>query len=176
VNQENAQNAINSAALVTAGIYFYRKLIEPATAPGASANAGRPGAGSPVDLTGATEQFFGKGEAPPASRFIVGWGFTFLTLSLVVGMSPELAGYFAILIAVGSLLGNGAQVFEDVGTQLKGTALPGVAGADAATPTVNVSYAGHTPTPSLPTGQGRKTPQKKKGSPRTATHPRTTLS
>lgn len=164
MTQGEAQDLVNGAALVVAGIYFYRKLIEPAggtvaagTVPtGASPPAGfsleritfRGAAGSwegaePDTIPGAAAQLMGKGKIAPTERFVVGWGVVFLTLSLAAPLSPQLAGSFAALVALGSILGNGVQVSKDVQAQLhsKATNTTPAAGNELS-PTTLVSFAG----------------------------------
>lgn len=99
-------------------MYFYRKLIEPAVA-GEGASTGAAGSkAQPKTLKGAAGQIVGLGPLAPTGRFIVGFGFVFLTLSLLEGAMPELAGYFALLVALTAILGNGAAVAKDISTQL----------------------------------------------------------
>jgi hypothetical protein len=163
VTEGKAQDLVNGAALVVAAIYFYRKLIEPATGIGAASSAGgvseEPAAGSflsyfkgparnkpgqPATIGGATAQLLGAGQVPSTERFVVGWGFVFLTLSLAIPIAPELAGTFAALIALGSILGNGVQVSADLKTQLGHEAhpAPGASTPTTSAPTTTVSFAG----------------------------------
>lgn len=128
-----ARDAVNGAALVVAGLYFYRKLIEP------ESKTPKP---QPRSVPQAALQVVGVGPLASTGRFIVGFGVTFMGLSLVEGISPDLAGYFAILIAVGSILGNGSAASEDVRDQLseKNRALSKLAGeAEPDRPTVMVA-------------------------------------
>lgn len=171
MTEGKAQDLVNGAALVVAAIYFYRKLIEPAVggAAGASAGAGAspPAAGAPKTVAGAAAQLMGQGETASTGRFVIGWGFTFLTLSLMTPALPELAGAFAGLVALGSILGNGTQLAADLETQLNRE--PTAAQAPAASsPTVAVSYApGAAPPPSapiaplMPTGPAKRKPRRK---------------
>lgn len=115
VTSGGARDAVNGAALILAGLYFYRKLIEPTVVP---AVKGKRSAPQPKTVAGAAGQVIGVGPLASTGRFIVGFGFTFLVLSLVEGASPELAGSFALLIALGAILGNGVQVTEDLKMQL----------------------------------------------------------
>lgn len=192
VNEGKAQDYVNGAALIVAAIYFYRKLIEPATGIGASPSAGAPGeepaAGSflsyfkgparnkpaqPATVGGAAAQFLGAGQVPTTERFVVGWGFVFLTLSLAIPVAPELAGSFAALIALGSILGNGSQVAADLQTQLGHEAHPSPNASTPTTgaPTTTVSFGGQStlapavvPAPSTSTRrQNKKTPGSRPG-------------
>ena len=133
-----ARDAINGAAIVVAGIYFYRKLIEPTIE--TPAVGGKPR--QPKTVAGAAGQVIGVGPLASTGRFVVGFGFTFLVLSLIEGASPDLAGYFALLIALGAVLGNGAEIAADIEGQLdeKSRALSklGIAG-EANLPTVRIA-------------------------------------
>jgi hypothetical protein len=164
VTEGKAQDLVNGAALVVAAIYFYRKLIEPAAGsegtPSAGGTAEESAAGNsfvsyfrgparnkpaqPATIGGAAAQLLGAGQVPSTERFVVGWGFVFLTLSLAIPIAPELAGSFAALIALGSILGNGIQVSTDLRTQLGHEAHPSAADQVPTTsaPTTTVSFAG----------------------------------
>jgi hypothetical protein len=110
MTRESAQSAVTGSALVVGGIYLYRRLVEEPKAPT------RKGSSTLQQLPG---ELLGQGPAPPVSRFVVGWGFVFVVLSLTVEASPELGGYGAILVALGALLGNGVAVSKDLGRQLE---------------------------------------------------------
>lgn len=111
LTEGGARDAVNGAAIVLAGLYFYRKLLEPAMNEGAKP-------AQPKTLKGAAGQIVGIGPLAPMGRFIVGFGFVFLTLSMLEGASPDLAGWFALLIAATAVLGNGVAVAEDLAGQL----------------------------------------------------------
>jgi hypothetical protein len=199
VTESQAQNMVNAAALIVAGIYFYRKLIEPAagsspaTAAAGSTETGEgpespelsravfdrfrgprgsfegfsePATftteGEPSTVSGAAAQLLGEGKPPSTERFVVGWGFVFLTLSLGVEASPQLAGSFAALVALGSVLTNGAQVAKDIRTQLRSeqTKKPS-ASTGSASPTTTVAFAGQGATTS-PAVMPESAPRKKK--------------
>lgn len=184
VTEGKAQDLVNGAALVVAAIYFYRKLIEPATGGTAAASSAGTGAtpaagesiltrfrgpagsfespGEPATIPGAAAQLLGKGKPAPTERFVVGWGFVFLSLSLAVPVAPELAGAFAALTALGAVLGNGAQVSKDLESQLHHEATPEASTANAApsSPTTTVSYAGQGAA-SVPAVFPEKSPAKK---------------
>lgn len=131
MTQQGAERAVTISALIVAGVYIYRRLTE--------------GAG-PVAKTGKLAQLTGQGSPPPAGTFITAWGFAFLVISIVASAAPGLGGSFAILVAVGDLLGNGQQVAKDVNSKL---------GTPAGTGT---TAAGTTPaaTPPNATGPGSK--------------------
>lgn len=134
-----SRDAVNGAALVISGLYFYRKLIEPTIATAASTSSNKK---QPTTIPAAALQIVGVGPLASTGRFIVGFGVTFLVLSLAEGISSDLAGYFALLIALGAILGNGSQAAEDIKYQLdeRNTALNKLAGqAEPNTPTVRVA-------------------------------------
>lgn len=136
----SSRDAVNGAALIVAGLYFYRKLIEPTIGDSASAKAKTEK--QPRTISAAALQVVGVGPLASTSRFIVGFGVTFLVLSLAEGISADLAGYFALLIALGAILGNGSQAAEDIKYQLdeRNTALNKLsAQAEPNTPTVRVA-------------------------------------
>jgi hypothetical protein len=184
---------VNGAALIVAAIYFYRRLIEPAAGQKVTSSVPREtpesveaeprtvfsryrgpagtgtveGGEDPTTLPGAAAQLLGEGKPAPMERFVVGWGFVFLSLSLAVPVSPQLAGSFAALVALGSILTNGTQVAADIKKQLR--AKPGktaeATAPGAASPTTLVSFAGAAQTMSavIPEGTGKK---KKRGKPK----------
>lgn len=154
MTEGRAQDLVNGSALVVSAIYFYRKLIEPAVGGSAGASAGSkttpPAAGNvqvslrePETVAGAAAQLMGQGQVASTGRFVVGWGVTFLVLSLLAPLSPKLAGSFAGLVALGSILGNGTQVSNDIVTQLRRQPHSSTQSAAAAYPTTTVAFAGH---------------------------------
>lgn len=109
MTSDGAQGAVVTSAVVVAGVWGYRKLVEPATA--ASSRASQPSQAL-LKIIGA--------EPRPAStaEFAVAFGFVYLVLSLTATFAPTLAGSIAILVAVGELLTNGASVATDVMDQV----------------------------------------------------------
>lgn len=124
MTSQSAERWVTTSALVVAGVYAYRRMIEPAQ-PGTLSNVA--GVGNPV----------------PLGQFATAWGFTFLIVAVMTQASPELGGGFAILIATADLLTNSASLFGDVGKQTgqkqtagKSTTVPGsVAGMPKLAPT-----------------------------------------
>lgn len=115
VTAEQAKDAINGASLIVAGLYFYRKLIEPTISESSKTTADTK---QPTTIPAAALQVVGVGPLASTGRFIVGFGVTFMVLSLAEGISSDLAGYFALLIALGAILGNGTQAASDIKYQL----------------------------------------------------------
>lgn len=128
MRQSQAQSAITSSAVVVAALYGFRKLLEPEQ-PEPDAKAG------PEDL-------IGFGPMPPFGVFVVGWGFSFMTLAVLATWQPDLAGYFAVLIMLGALMGNGVPVSAHVTEKLRGSGkkLTAEQVEDSANPTVPVAY------------------------------------
>jgi hypothetical protein len=106
MDRSAADHAVLASAIVTGGVWGYRKLVEPTA--------------STKETSGsALKRLAGLEPTPaPTSQFLVGFAFTFLTLSLLLEASPETAGAFSILIATGSILTNGVTIFNDIGSQL----------------------------------------------------------
>jgi hypothetical protein len=64
-------------------------------------------------------------ESKPSSstgHFVIGYGFTFLTLSVLAQAAPALGGMFAVLVATGDVLVNGQALFKDLNGALAATA------------------------------------------------------
>jgi hypothetical protein len=118
-SRKGAEGTVLVSALVVGSVWAYRKLIEP------SAQAGQL-LGEDIANRQLTEAGLRKIiglEPTPASaaQFTVAFGFTFFTLSIMALAVPELAAAFAILIATGDVLANGASVFTDISQQVAGT-------------------------------------------------------
>lgn len=105
-SRKGAEGAVLVSSLVVAALYAYRKLIEPATVAKETQE--------PV-----LRKIIGA-EPRPASieQFAVSFGFVFFSLSIAAMAAPELASAFAILVAVGYTLSNGASVFQDITHQV----------------------------------------------------------
>jgi hypothetical protein len=101
MSRAGAERAVTISALTVFGIYFYRLLTEGHSSSG-----------------GGILQLGGVGAPPNVGRFITGWGFAFLVLSVIVEAAPPLGGSLAILVATGDVLGNAKQVTDDVNTKL----------------------------------------------------------
>jgi hypothetical protein len=110
---DQAQSAVTLSAFTVAGVFAYRKLVEP-----------KP-----------------KGTSPPTSHFVVGFGVVFVSLAVIAQAAPELGGMFAVLVAVGDLLANGQAIAKDI-TNALGVAKTATSGAavSTATPASPVSF------------------------------------
>lgn len=124
VTREGAQKAVVISATVVFGMYFYRHLTEGTTS-----------------VDNGIHQLIGFGTPANIGRFITAWGFVFLMLSIVAEASPELGASFAILVATGDALANGAQVAADVNKKL---------GQSSSNPTTTGSSPTVTPTTTSP--------------------------
>lgn len=100
MSSQAATTAIVISALVIGGVYAYRWL------------AGGKGVAK-SKLTAA--KLVGLGPQVTPEGFLVAWGVIFLSLSLGAQLSPRLAGAFAILLTVSSLIANFLTVSESVG-------------------------------------------------------------
>ncbi|HET7047874.1 MAG TPA: hypothetical protein VFI54_06340 [Solirubrobacteraceae bacterium] len=94
MNQDQAQTAVSVSAFVVAAIWAYRKLTEGPT---------------------------GASSVPNAGHFIVGYGFTFVSLALMAQAAPAFGGMFAILVATGDTLANGQALVSDLAAALNRT-------------------------------------------------------
>jgi len=162
MTKAGAQDAVTASALIVGSIYLYRKMVEPAISESAAVARVGPGAlqddsaallaaftGSPTrepqptSLGSIPGQILGQGPVAPVSRFVVGWGFIYVTLALIAEGAPDLGGSLALLVAGGAILGNGARVSADISAQLRQSERLKVAGAASdALPTVMVDYTG----------------------------------
>lgn len=95
MNRIEAQAAVSLSAFWVAGIFAYRKLSEPITqtTPAPSSTA----------------------------HFVIGFGFTYVLLSIIAQAAPALGGMFAVLVATGDTLANGKPLFADVQKALSAT-------------------------------------------------------
>jgi hypothetical protein len=93
MNSDQAQSAVTISAMTVAGIFAYRKLVEPAP----------------------------KTKSPPTSHFVVGFGVVFVSLAVAAQAAPQFGGMMAILVAVGDLLANGQAIANDIVNALGGS-------------------------------------------------------
>ena len=98
---------ITVSAVAVAGVYAYRRLVEPA--PKAA-----------PDRKTKVKQVAGVGELPPLGTWATAWGFTFLVIAVIAEAAPSLGASLAILIATGDLLTNTKSIVVDVGAQEHG--------------------------------------------------------
>lgn len=115
MTKTQSNEAIIISALLVAGIYGYRRATEGAKAKSEAPKPKAKGA-SPKQLA---QPFTGE-EIAPLGRFITGWGFAYLVISVMGAASPGLGGWFAILLGTGSVLGNGLAITKDLNTALGG--------------------------------------------------------
>jgi hypothetical protein len=111
MSKQQAQSAVTLSAFVVAAVFAYRKLTEPAT---------------------------GGKRVPATSHFVVGFGFTFIMLSLVAQAAPQLGGMGAVLVATGDLLSNGQALVKDLQDALDAQAAS-ASGTAASSPTSRAS-------------------------------------
>jgi hypothetical protein len=92
MKQLKAEGMITLSAMIVTIVYAYRKLVEPSKV------------------------------SAPTAHFVIGFGFLYVSLSMLALGVPELAGMFAILIAVADLLSNGQALVKDYQGTLTATA------------------------------------------------------
>ena len=109
MDQATAERWVTISAFTVAGVYGYRKLIEPSAPPAT------------------VKKLMGVGELPPVGSFVTAWGFTFLIIAIMTEASPGFGASFAILVATADLLTNSASIFSDVGKQEGSAAKPATA-------------------------------------------------
>jgi hypothetical protein len=113
ISTGKAQAWILTAALVTAIVYAFRRLIEPATP------STKKGASKAAALLGA-------GPTPPLEQWSISYGAAFMMLSILALGAPELAASLALMGVTGNLLANGITIAAD---------LDGLEGSTPTTPT-----------------------------------------
>ncbi len=94
MNVDQAQSAVSISAFLVAAVYGYRKLTESAT---------------------------GSTTVAPVGHFLVGFGFAYISLSVVAQFAPELGGMFAVLVATADILANGQALTGDITRVLQTT-------------------------------------------------------
>lgn len=105
---DQAEQAVVVSAVVTSGIYFYRKLTADAL-PAAGGSA----AGSAGRTVGALLPHRGE-QVAPVGRFLIGFAFAYMIISVVTMFAPGFGAMLAILLATGSVLANGLALFSSV--------------------------------------------------------------
>lgn len=130
MDKATADRWVTIAAAIVAGVYFYRRVTEPAAGPTTA------------------KKLVGIGQPVPLGSFVTAWGFMFLVLSIVAEASPGLGGSFSALIATSDLLTNMPAITADVGKRT-GAAKP--AATATATTSSSSPPATTTSTGSLPT-------------------------
>jgi hypothetical protein len=104
------------SAVITLGIYAYRRLAGDGAAPG--------------KLTNVVSQ-----KPPvPLGQFATAWGFTYLIVSVMAEAAPGLGGGFAILIMTADLLANAGQLLSTVAKQEASPTIAKAAAQAAAAP------------------------------------------
>ena len=126
MSTEQAQSAVTLSAFLVAAVFAYRKLIE------------KTASSSTVPATG---------------HFVIGFGFTYVLLSLFAQGAPTFGGMMAILVATGDLLVNGQPLAADITAALKATQSATAGGSSASLPSnSSLTLRGSTQTGGTPTG------------------------
>jgi hypothetical protein len=105
LTKEQAETAITLSALVTTGLFAYRKVTEPEAPESVSTHPGV--AETYRSLVGA---------APPVSwgQFLKAAGAAYIAMAIIGAISPPLGGGFAILTGTTAFLGNIIAVRKDL--------------------------------------------------------------
>jgi hypothetical protein len=105
MTKEQAQTAVTLSAFVVAAVYIYRRLVE-------------------TNKTSSS-----------TAHFVIGFGFTYITLGVLAEIAPPLGGSMAYLIALGDFLANGSAVLGDLTGVLGTTRSTTAAGGKASSTT-----------------------------------------
>lgn len=109
MTDQGSEQAVVVSAVIVSGIYFYRKLTDPAL--------GRAVAG-PLEGSGgrAVGALFGSrtGAVAPLGRWLLGFSVSFMIIAVLAAIDPGLGGWLAILLATGSVLTNGMAIATDI--------------------------------------------------------------
>ena len=103
-----AEATIVVCAVIVGGVWAFRTLYETGKSGIELSSGPKEGKSQLQTLAGMSVH-----PAKPA-EFIVGFGFVFFSLSVIALPAPDLAKWFAVLIAVGTTLANGSQLFTDI--------------------------------------------------------------
>ena len=98
MSTDQAESAVSLSAFLVAAIFGYRKLVEAAQSPTA-----------------------GVAAVPSTGHFVIGFGFTFVLLSILAQAAPAFGGMMAVLVGTGDLLVNGQPIANDISSSLKST-------------------------------------------------------
>jgi hypothetical protein len=134
VTKAGAEKAVIISALVTAGVYTYRRLSEDTTSVSKGVSA-----------------LFNVGAPAAFGEFVTAWGFSFFVIALIASAAPTLGGSFAILVLVGDLLANGQAVSSDVSQKVTGTTTTINSGNTASQSNVNAAARAGTTAPHMTT-------------------------
>lgn len=117
MNSEQAENAVTLSALVTTGMFAYRRAVEPGIAPVRALREAGHGGKRAQNIAADYKSVFGA--APPIEwgQFLKAAGVLFIGLSIVTAASPEIGGSAAVLIGTTAVLGNGIAVMRDLKTE-----------------------------------------------------------
>lgn len=122
IDQGKAETIVLLSAVAVGGGYLYRRVSE-----------GEPHEERYSRKGSAPFRYLGQGELLPTGRFVTGFGVSFVVISGIASIAPELGASIAGLVAVGSLFFNGQAVARDVqmglGSVKRSPSVPGSAGA-----------------------------------------------
>lgn len=114
MNNEQAENAVTISALVTTGIFAYRKAVEPGIAPVRQLREQGLGGVRAQNLAQDYKSVFGA--APPIEwgQWLKAAGSMFIIISIAASASPDIGGALAVLVGTSAVIGNGVAVFTDL--------------------------------------------------------------
>jgi hypothetical protein len=112
MTSSQGETAVTTSALVVSGLYGYRKATETFKRTPSFHNAGAP---LKSGLKAYVEGPLGIGELEPLGQWATGMGLTFILLSIATSINATFGGSFAILVAVGAVIGNGQAALKDLG-------------------------------------------------------------
>lgn len=110
MTREGSDTAVVTSALLVSGMYLYRRLVEP---------IGERQKRKPTSAKSLAEGTIGRGELLPTGTWVVGFGVTYIVISILASVSPTAGGYSAILVATSSFLANGETLLQDLQTSSK---------------------------------------------------------
>lgn len=108
MTNDRAEQAVVVSAVVTSGIYFYRKLTADSLPAAKGSTAGSGGRAIGALLPHRGEQL------APVGKFLIGFAFAYMMISVIAMFAPGFGAMLAILLAVGSVLANGLAIFSDI--------------------------------------------------------------
>jgi hypothetical protein len=116
MSRSTAERWVVISAIVTLGIYAYRRLAGDPAQPGKLAN------------------IVSQKPPVPLGQFATAWGFTYLIIAVMAEAAPGLGGGFAILVMTSDLLANAGSLLSEVAKQEQAPTIAKAAKQAAAAP------------------------------------------
>lgn len=105
MTKEQAETAVTISALVTTGMFAYRKITEPEAPAAASSNP---------KLLEDYASIVGAAPLIGWGQFLRGAGSAFITIAIIGAVSPSVGGGFAVLVGSAAFLGNIVAIRKDL--------------------------------------------------------------